>query len=190
MDYEGNVSKTYSWGSSFGLLLLRLIPFAMLIAFHGWGKLTGAYAYLVQGEEWKFIEGVQKLGFPYPEYFALAAVSAETLFCLLVIVGLLTRFSAAVIAFNMIVAVYRHMTTDFQIESAALYLAPALALLFLGAGRFSLDGLIRRARTATAYERETIETDYDPVTGKTRRIVREFPEETTEKLDSTLERRL
>ena len=186
MDYEGNVSKTYSRGSSFGLLLLRIIPFAMLIAFHGWGKLTGAYGYLVEGNDWKFIESVQKLGFPYPEYFAIAAASAETLFSILVIFGLLTRLSAAVIAFNFMVAVYDHMITDFKIESAALYLAPALALLFLGAGRYSLDALIRRRRNEESYEKEMI----DPATGKTRRIVREYPEEIPHKPVSTLERRL
>ena len=169
MEYEANVSRTHSASASLGLFLLRLIPFALLIIFHGWEKLMGAYSYLFEGQQWMFIGATEKLGFPYPEYFAVAAALAESLFCVLVIVGLLTRFSAAVIAFNFLVATYSHVITDFKIESAAMYLAPALALVFTGAGGFSLDALIRRRPETMKHRHET--TVHDPDTGRTRRVV-------------------
>jgi putative oxidoreductase len=122
-----------------GLLLLRLGSGLLLITQHGWGKLASAYAYLAHGKEWKFIEGVGKLGFPAPEFFAICAALAEGIGSVLLIVGLFTRYAALFIAITMGVAIYRHLTSDFRFELAALYFLIALALVLLPPGRFSLD---------------------------------------------------
>ncbi len=122
-----------------GLLLLRLGTGLLLIANHGWSKLVSAYGYVVQGKEWKFIEGVEKLGFPMPAFFAVAAALAEGIGSILLIIGLFTRYAALFIAITMGVAVYRHLTTDFRYELAAIYLLIAVALMLLPPGKFSLD---------------------------------------------------
>ncbi|MCI0412816.1 DoxX family protein [bacterium] len=122
-----------------GLLLLRLGTGLLLIMNHGWGKLVSAFGYLAQGKPWKFIEGVANLGFPFPAFFAVAAALAESIGSILLIIGLFTRYAALFIAINMSVAIYRHLTSDFRFELAALYLCIALAFLFLPPGRFSMD---------------------------------------------------
>ncbi len=144
MDYKTEIPKTYSTAASAGLLFLRVIPFSMLPVFHGWEKLIGAYGYLFDGKDWMFVAAAEKLGFPHAPYFAVASALAESLICVLLIAGLLTRFSAAIVTFNFMVAAYHHLLTDWKFEMAGLYLAPAIALLFLGAGGISLDAMIKR----------------------------------------------
>lgn len=130
--------------SDFALLPLRVIPAVTLIVFHGWGKLTAAAAHFIRGEEWRFIDSVGSLGFPIPAFFAVCAMLAETLAPLLVALGWFTRYAAAFVAFNMAVAVYRHVTSDMRYEMAGLYLIIAVTFLLAPPGRLSLDGLRRR----------------------------------------------
>ena len=146
MEYQTNVPKTYTPAASAGLFFLRLIPFVLLFIYHGWGKLVAVYLHFAQGQEWQFISAVQKMGFPSPEYFALGAALAEGVFSILILIGLLTRISAAVVTFNFLVAIYSHLMANQKFELPALYLASAIALVFLGAGAFSLDALITRSR--------------------------------------------
>ena len=122
-----------------GLLLLRLGAGLLLIVNHGWGKLVSAYGYLAQGKDWKFIEGVANLGFPLPAFFAVAAALAESIGSILLILGLFTRYAALFIMITMGVAVYRHLTSDFRFELAALYFLIALTFVFIPPGRFSVD---------------------------------------------------
>jgi putative oxidoreductase len=121
------------------LLLLRVGTGLLLIVNHGWGKLTSAYGYVAQGKDWKFIEGVGDLGFPLPAFFAIAAALAESIGSTLLILGLFTRYAALFIMITMGVAIYRHVTTDFKFEMAALYFLIALTFLFVPPGRFSID---------------------------------------------------
>ena len=127
------------------LLLLRIGSGSMLIANHGFSKLVSAYKYVAHGESWRFIEGVAGLGFPAPAFFAICAALSESIGGALLIVGLLTRYAAAFIAITMSVAVFRHVSTDLRYELAAMYLLAAIALMLIGAGRFSLDRKLRKA---------------------------------------------
>jgi uncharacterized membrane protein YphA (DoxX/SURF4 family) len=72
--------------------------------------LAGATGHLLQGQEWKFVSGVEALGFPVPVMFALAAALAESLSAFLLALELFTRVNAVVIAFAMLVAIYRHLS--------------------------------------------------------------------------------
>lgn len=128
------------------LTVCRIIPAILLFAFHGWGKLLSAYAYFTRGEEWRFVSGVEQLGFPMPAFFALAATLSETLGSTLVALGLFTRYAAAFICITMMVAVYRHVTSDFRFELAAMYAVWALLFIGMSAGRYSLDAAIRHKR--------------------------------------------
>lgn len=122
-----------------GHLFLRLSTGILMLTFHGYGKIKGAISYFMSGSEWKFIQTVESLGFPYPTAFATAAALSESLGALLLAVGLLTRTSAAFLAVTMGVAVYRHATTDLRIELALLYLAISLFFIVSGPNRYSLD---------------------------------------------------
>ena len=141
------------------LFILRLSGFGLALA-HGWPKIER----FLGGESAQFVEGVARLGFPYPTFFAWAATLAELLGGLLIALGLLTRFAAGFAAFTMFVAAFfrhrlAHQAMAFfglypvspeQLESwgnperAALYLLVFLALVLLGAGRISLDQLARK----------------------------------------------
>ncbi len=83
-----------------------------------------------------------------PEFFAYGALMGEVVAPLLLIVGYLTRPAAAVIAFNMLVAVaMAHGTAIFSltsmggwaIELPMLFFFPTLALVFSGAGKYAVS---------------------------------------------------
>lgn len=128
----GNVSE------DFGKLILRA-SLAVLILFHGVAK-------LINGTD--FITGlVVKAGMP-PALGYLVYVG-EVIAPLLVLVGLMTRPAALVIAINMVVAVVLvHIpelltlskTGGWALELQGMLLAAALAVAFLGAGRYSIGG--------------------------------------------------
>ena len=145
-------------GTSIGLLILRLGVGGYLLT-HGIGKLR----MLLAGQ---FEQFGDPIGLGSVPSLVLITV-AEFLCSLLVMLGLGTRFAAAAIVIAMAVAAFTEHGADpwtmeqgYKLfmsgeakswasrEPALLYLVPALALIFTGAGRFSLDGLIGRRRGA------------------------------------------
>jgi putative oxidoreductase len=140
--------------TSIGLLILRL-GVGTFMATHGWGKLQ----MLLDGE-------FDKMGDPIGlgnKLSLIMVVMAEFVGALLVMLGLGTRFAAALPVFAMAVAAFVvHKSDPWTMgeaaslfmqgkakswaskEPALLFLIPFLALIFTGAGRFSLDALIRR----------------------------------------------
>lgn len=125
-----------------GKLILRIV-LALLLLFHGVSKITGGIG---------SIEGMlEKAGLP-GELGYLVYVG-EVLAPLLLLVGVFTRAAAAVIAINMVVAILLAHTGEFftlsdtggwALELQGLYLGSAIALVFLGAGRYSLGGVAGR----------------------------------------------
>lgn len=124
---------------SFGQLFMRASTGILMFSFHGWGKFKAVSAYYLSGAEWKFIEGVGSLGFPYPVFFATLAAFSESIAALLLALGLATRPAAGFLAVTMGVAVYRHATTDMKIELALLYFVISLYFLVSGPNRYALD---------------------------------------------------
>ena len=121
-----------------GKLLLRL-ALGLMILLHGIAKLMSGPAGV--------LSSVEKVGLP--QAFGYLVYVGEVVAPLLIIVGFLTRPAALVIAINMIFAVYLvHMGQLFQLtkqggwalELQGMYFFTALAIAFLGAGRYSVGG--------------------------------------------------
>ncbi|MEN3039190.1 MAG: DoxX family protein [Candidatus Kryptonium sp.] len=126
--------------------LFRFGSGLMLSYFHGLSKAKSAFGYFVKGNEWRFLNTVKDIGFPAPEFFALAATLSEFVGGILLAIGLFTRYSAIFIGITMAVAVYRHLTTDMRFELAALYFLIALVFVFKGGEGLSIDGLVRKRK--------------------------------------------
>jgi putative oxidoreductase len=120
-----------------GLTFLRLAGIGL--AYHGWQKVFG-------GNMAGLASGVEKIGFPVPVAFAWAAALSELLGGALVAVGLFTRAAAGFAAFTMFVAAFlAHAADPFEKrEMALLYLVIMLCVACLGAGKWSVDGVVRK----------------------------------------------
>lgn len=120
-----------------GLLIFRLfIGLAMAFA-HGMGKVPPPDM---------LVDGVAAMGFPLPVVFAWAAALSELIGGLLLAAGLFTRPAALSLGFTMAIAAFMaHAADPFdKKEMSLLYLAACVLLFFQGAGRFSLDRIIRK----------------------------------------------
>jgi putative oxidoreductase len=126
---------TDSLCTNLALLVLRVWLGVAMLASHGFDKLTTF--------------GDKSASFPDPlgvgHAMSLALVVFAEFFCsLLLVVGLLTRFGAFVLAINMAVAFFivhkGALSGEHSGELAFIYLAGYVALLIAGPGRFSADG--------------------------------------------------
>lgn len=133
-----NMTCNSSCSNSLGLLILRLSTGGLLL-FHGVAKLLGGLT---------FLQGMLAAK-GLPGFLAYGAVVGEVLAPLALILGLFTRGAAAVVAFNMLVAIAMTQlgslcsvdpnTGGWAVELPMLYLLPALALVFTGGGRFAVS---------------------------------------------------
>ena len=119
----------------FGLLLLRLFIGLLMMLGHGMPKLTGYSE--------RMSTFADPLGVSSPASLTLA-IFAEVFCSAALIFGFLTRFAAAVLLINMLViALIVHGGDPWaKQEFALLFAIPYLALIFTGAGRFSLDAIM------------------------------------------------
>ena len=130
-------------------ILLRIQPFAQdatllflrlfiggFMAHHGYGKVTGNTA--------KFADYVASLGIPLPYILGYAAIYAEFLGGIFIVLGLLHRPAALSVAITMMVATFAAHGKDIlgEGEFALVYGVITLAFVFLGAGRYSVDNFI------------------------------------------------
>lgn len=119
-----------------GLVILRVFTGLSMALAHGIGKVPPSE---------RFIEGTGNMGFPLPEFFAWAAGLSEFGGGLLLAAGLCTRPAAFLICSTMFVAAFiRHASDPFGgKEKALLFLAICLAFVLIGAGKYSVDYLLR-----------------------------------------------
>lgn len=119
-----------------GKLVLRLMVGGMML-FHGISK-------MVNGID--FISGMlDSRGLP--SFIAWGVYIGEVIAPLFIVVGVLTRFSASVLVFNMVVAVLLVHTGDvfainshggWAIELQAFYIFSAVAIAMLGPGKYRI----------------------------------------------------
>lgn len=130
-------------GDDLGKLVLRL-TLGVLMLFHGLSKLS------------KGIDGIAGMvtGAGFPAQLAYLVYLGEVVAPLLLIIGLLTRPAAAVIAINMIVAVLlahakqltsmNAQTGGYSLELQAFFFFTAVAILAMGPGGIRLGGRSNR----------------------------------------------
>lgn len=129
---------------SLGLLVLRIVVGAIFAA-HGAQKI---FEFTLPGT----IGSFEGMGVPLPEIAAPVVAFLELIGGILLIVGFLTRPVAILLAIDMLVAlVLVHLPAGLWVgdggyEFVAVLGAVALALVFTGAGRFSLDRALLRGR--------------------------------------------
>ncbi|MCA9561045.1 MAG: DoxX family protein [Myxococcales bacterium] len=123
--------------ASLGLLLLRLAAGGMMAYGHGWQKFE-KYGDLID----RFPDPIGVGAHPS----LLLAIGAELGAAILVALGFATRLAAVPLIVTMVVAAFVvHADDPFgKKEFALIYLAPFVALLFTGAGRFSVDAVLHR----------------------------------------------
>lgn len=123
--------------SDFGLLIFRLFVGLAMAFSHGLGKIPPPE---------QLIAGVESMGFPMAIAFAWAAALSEFLGALLLASGLFTRIAASFLGFTMAVAAFIvHGADPFaKKEMALLYLAASVMFIFTGAGKYSLDSIVRK----------------------------------------------
>src|SRR5262245_22412998 len=119
-------------------LILRLV-LGILVLLHGISKMThgvGGIASLVEAHGW-------------PNSVSYFVYIGEVVAPILLIAGIFTRLGGLLIAVNMVVALFlAHRTQLFmlngqggwQLELQAMFLFTALAIMLMGAGRFSVGG--------------------------------------------------
>ncbi|GGD11524.1 GntR family transcriptional regulator [Franconibacter daqui] len=121
-----------------GKLLLRLAVGGLML-FHGLHKLFDG------------VDGIQSLltAHGLPEFIAYGTLAGEVAAPLLIVLGILTRPAALLVAFTMIVAWLLvgfdktwmlDKTGAWAIENIVYFFIGALAVACLGAGRYSLAG--------------------------------------------------
>ena len=123
-----------------GIVWLRVLMGAGM-AYHGYGKVFGGN---IEG----LTKGVASMGFPMPEFFAWAAALSEFVGGICIMLGLFTRPAALFIFVTMGVAAFiKHGADPLKRKELALaYWTISGALIFLGAGKFSLDHWIKTLR--------------------------------------------
>ncbi|MBN8583947.1 MAG: DoxX family protein [Ignavibacteria bacterium] len=131
--------------SDAGTLFLRIgIGFAFIFV-HGWGKMFGG------PELWTKLGGsMANLGITFaPTFWGFMAAAAEFGGGILILFGLFTRPAAAFMAFTMLVAFIQH-TSKLDPWNRVIYpmemFAVFMALLFIGAGKYSIDALISKKK--------------------------------------------
>lgn len=135
------IKSVTSTQAGYGLTILRIIV-GITFAAHGAQKLFGWFGgYGLEGVG-QFMES---LGLTPGYLMALGAGSAEFFGGIALIIGLLVRPAAAVLAVTMVVAIFTaHFANGFFMsnggyEFALALLAASVAILIEGAGKLSLD---------------------------------------------------
>jgi len=138
------ITKLLSSAPSFAPLALR-IPIGIILMAHGSQKLFGWFGgYGLEGTgQW-----MASIGLTPGYLMALMAGSSEFFGGLLLIIGLLTRPTALVLSFTMVVAIFSvHIGNGLFLsnngyEFGLALLAATLSLTISGAGKLSADNLL------------------------------------------------
>ena len=133
-----------------GLLLLRGSGLLLALTF-GLQKIGWYWSALHAGKSFSSIgltPLIAKIGFPIPVLLAIWITFNESIGAFLIGCGFLTRILAASLALGMAGALYTSVRLEEDWLRAALYLIIFSALILTGPGKFSLDHLLKRKKSA------------------------------------------
>ena len=137
--------KALAFGREAGLFVMRAGVGLSFLYIHGFPKMTAGTELWV-----KLGAAMGNLGIHFaPAFWGFMSASAEFFGGACLVLGLLTRPAAAVLAFNMLVAVTMHLTLGQGLETASHALEDLFlfaGLVFTGGGRYSLDQLLFRGK--------------------------------------------
>ncbi len=143
--YYKSFGKIASYAQSPFLLLVRLY-WGWQFAQTGWGKLHNMP---------QITTYFASLNLPFPAFTAHFVAGVELIGGILLILGLLSRFTGLVLAINMMVAYWtgdkvalQSIFSDpgkFYVADPYTFLFASLMILIFGAGLFSLDRLFERS---------------------------------------------
>ena len=131
-----------------GPLALRLV-FGYFWAETGWAKLHNLDGFTARFVDW---------GIPLPAFSATLSAGVEFVGGVLLMLGLLTRLTAAAMAFNMVVAIAFVVIKnvggldDFVELDEVLYVLVFFWLVMAGPGKVSLDAWLARRRHGIAVD--------------------------------------
>ncbi len=130
-------STRYNAGAFNTALLLLRLGFGILLAHHGYQKFSNFHQ--TEGFMINFL-GIGKAA-------TTSLVIFAELFCsILVILGLFTRLACIPIIILFCVIIFKVTGADYfgKSELPTAYIIPFIALLFTGAGKFSVDHMISK----------------------------------------------
>lgn len=119
-------------------LLIHRVSISLLILFHGIANMSSNYSFIKT-----LVSGIG-----LPEFIAYLVFIGEIMAPLLIMIGYRTRFASLLLAFNMLIAILMAHSADifslnqfggWAIELQALYLFGAIAIIFLGAGKYAVS---------------------------------------------------
>lgn len=117
------------------------IGIGAIIFMHGWGKINAGVARVAGAFGTNY-------GLPMPMAFAYAALFLETVGCVCIIIGLFTRFFAAALAIELLIAMFAaHWVKGFSVGAGGyeyvLFLGIVMfAIALRGGGPYSVDRVI------------------------------------------------
>jgi len=136
------------WWTDIGLLIARVGIGLSMALLHGYGKLTGG------PETWERIGGqMQNFGIDFlPAFWGFMAMFSEFFCSILLILGVLFRPAATLLAITMFVAAVRHLSLPPDAEGAGFagashaleFLTVFVALFFTGPGRLTIAALLKK----------------------------------------------
>jgi putative oxidoreductase len=133
------ITPTYTatWYTDLLLALPRIIGCYFLAVNFGGSKFPCP--------DW-FVKDVAGYGFPFPAFFAWAAVLAETFGGAMLVLGLFTRFAGLMVFITMLVAIFFQKWGGevWEMLPAMGFLWIGLYAIVMGSGRIGIDHLISK----------------------------------------------
>lgn len=130
-----------------GLLVLRLATGGALLYWHGWKGSLAAWSHIWHKTTWDLPGQLATLGFPIPLPLGLTLVVTALLGSLFLILGLLTRLSAVLLALLAVITALLYRAHPGIAEMAVLYTGACLTISLCGSGAMALDRLLRAVTT-------------------------------------------
>ncbi len=141
------MNNSFYRSSDFGMLLLRLGVGLIFIFIHGLGKITAG------PEMWKRLGGsMSNFGINFlPEFWGFMAAFTEFFVPMLIILGVLFRPAALLLALTMIVATSVHLKNLDQwgkIAYPMMMVILFISLFLIGPGKFSVSEYFKNRKKA------------------------------------------